>query len=181
MLMKDNDSNYDFAVSAFITHKERLLLLSHKKLNTWINVGGHIEANEDLEMALWREVLEETGLKQSELQLIEPTQKHERPQQKNTYAKILPMPFDITVYFVGNNPHHRHVDFAYLMKSCTDNVTYNKNESNQFGWFNLQELESMQDELFPNVYAQSVFALNQLSHTKIDAPEKIYTAQEDVI
>jgi len=63
MLMKDNDSNYDFAVSAFITHKERLLLLSHKKLNTWINVGGHIEANEDLEMALWREVLEETGIK----------------------------------------------------------------------------------------------------------------------
>lgn len=158
---------YDFAVGAFIEHAQRLLLLYHKKLQVWINVGGHVEPNEDPEMALWREIFEETGLQKKNLQLIELNK--ERPDIQNTGAKGLSMPFDLTVYFSGNSRVHRHIDFSYMMKSNTDVVTYNPRESNAFGWFTQQQLEALKPHIFPNVYIQCCFALHKLSSITLES------------
>jgi len=49
-------------VTAFIFHENKLLLVFHKKLQCWMHVGGHVEKNESLEIALKREIKEETGL-----------------------------------------------------------------------------------------------------------------------
>jgi 8-oxo-dGTP diphosphatase len=156
---------YDFTVGGFIEHDKRLLLLFHRKLDTWMNVGGHVELDEDPDTALWREVYEETGLQQKNLSLVELN--HERPNEYNTPAKMLPIPFDLTVYFSGESNVHQHIDLAYMMKSNTDEVTCNPRESADFKWFTLDELNVIQDDMFPNVYAQCVFSLEKLSLIKM--------------
>ena len=137
---------YDLTVGAFIEHNKRLLLVFHKKLQVWICIGGHVEMDEDPEMALWREIFEETGLTKHNLQLIDLAQ--ERPEESSTGIKILPIPFDFTVYFVGTSKIHRHIDLAYLLKSKTDKITHNINESTQYSWFSLHELEAIQKKMF---------------------------------
>ena len=54
---------YDFVVSVFIVHKNKILLVYHKNYQEWLPIGGHIELNEDPEQALYREIQEECGLK----------------------------------------------------------------------------------------------------------------------
>ncbi|MDF1757908.1 MAG: NUDIX domain-containing protein [Legionellaceae bacterium] len=148
---------YDLTVAAFIVNRNRLLLLFHKKLGSWIHVGGHVELNEDPEMALWREIQEETGLTKDKLQLVNMGQ--ERPVAHGPLAKALPLPFDLSVYLVGNSAVHRHIELSYLITSNTDKVILNPRESTDIGWFNQQDIESMKETMFPNVYGQCLFAL----------------------
>jgi 8-oxo-dGTP diphosphatase len=51
-----------FSVAIFARHDGRVLLIKHKRLATWLPVGGEIEAGETPLEAARRELLEETGL-----------------------------------------------------------------------------------------------------------------------
>jgi ADP-ribose pyrophosphatase YjhB (NUDIX family) len=53
---------YDFTITVFIVYDNHVLLVNHPKYNKWIPMGGHIELDEDVEEALFREIKEETGL-----------------------------------------------------------------------------------------------------------------------
>lgn len=70
------EQNDDFALrsnltgqltgSAWVVNKERtkVLLIHHKKLNKWLQIGGHIEATDKtIEETILREIKEESGLK----------------------------------------------------------------------------------------------------------------------
>jgi 8-oxo-dGTP pyrophosphatase MutT (NUDIX family) len=70
------EQNDDFALrsnltgqltgSAWVVNKEhtKALLIHHKKLNKWLQIGGHIEATDQtIEETIFREVKEESGLK----------------------------------------------------------------------------------------------------------------------
>ncbi|MCC7574047.1 NUDIX hydrolase [Candidatus Woesearchaeota archaeon] len=48
--------------NAFIFHKNKLLLILHKKANIWMHPGGHVEENETITKAIHREIKEETNL-----------------------------------------------------------------------------------------------------------------------
>ena len=52
----------DLVVAGYIYHNDKVLLVHHKKLDLWLPVGGHIDANETPDDALHREVKEETGM-----------------------------------------------------------------------------------------------------------------------
>jgi ADP-ribose pyrophosphatase YjhB (NUDIX family) len=52
----------DFTVEAFVVHEHRVLLIDHTQLDKWLPLGGHIELDEDPEQALFREIMEESGL-----------------------------------------------------------------------------------------------------------------------
>ena len=43
---------YDFVITVFIVHEDKVLLVNHPKYDKWIPMGGHIELNEDPETAL---------------------------------------------------------------------------------------------------------------------------------
>jgi 8-oxo-dGTP diphosphatase len=51
-----------FSVAVFARHRGRFLLIRHKRLGTWLPVGGEIEEGETPFEAAKRELFEETGL-----------------------------------------------------------------------------------------------------------------------
>ena len=152
---------YDFTASAFIVHEGKVLLLHHKKLKTWLQPGGHVELNEDPEMALWREIKEETGLTKKVLTIIQ-LQSHKLPSHGSSSQKRLPLPFDLNVHLFSNETGHKHIDFCYLMKSSTDKIAQNLTESNDLRWFSRSEIEEIANQLIPDIYSRALFALNMV-------------------
>jgi 8-oxo-dGTP pyrophosphatase MutT (NUDIX family) len=51
-----------FSVAVFARHGGAVLLVHHRRLGTWLPVGGELEADETPLEAARRELLEETGL-----------------------------------------------------------------------------------------------------------------------
>jgi 8-oxo-dGTP diphosphatase len=51
-----------FSVAIFCRHQGAVLLIHHRRLGTWLPVGGEIETGETPLEAAQRELLEETGL-----------------------------------------------------------------------------------------------------------------------
>ena len=41
----------DFTVAIFVVHDGKILLIHHRKLNKWLPLGGHIELDEEPEIA----------------------------------------------------------------------------------------------------------------------------------
>lgn len=66
----------DFTVAIFIVQNAKVLLILHRKLNKWLPVGGHIELDEDPEVAALREAKEESGFE------VELVGERPPPQQK---------------------------------------------------------------------------------------------------
>src|SRR5688572_8287424 len=57
----------DLTVAIFVVQNRKVLLILHRKLNKWLPLGGHIELDEDPEIASLREAREESGF---EVELI---------------------------------------------------------------------------------------------------------------
>ncbi len=123
---------YDFVVSVFIVHKNKVLLIYHKKYSEWLPIGGHIELNEDPEEALYREIEEECGLKVRILA--------ETPDIGHAGVKPLPTPNFADVHRISEN--HKHIAFIYIGMAETDQVKLHEREHAEFGWFGEEDLKS---------------------------------------
>ncbi len=122
----------DFAVDAFIVYQNKVLLIFHKKHNMWLQIGGHIESNEDPEEALFREVKEECGL---EIEIIG----KKEPSLTQEGTKFLYPPTFMNIHKV--NDTHKHVGLYYIARAKTDKFVLNKGEHNDIRWFTKEDLD----------------------------------------
>lgn len=106
----------------------KVLLLYHRKLQRWLQPGGHADGRSDLEEVARQEVQEETGLEL--LQLL---------------ARGV---FDLDIHKIpaaGSMPEHLHYDVRFLFRADSMTVAGN-HESNGLRWATPTEAEMLAGE-----------------------------------
>lgn len=126
-----------FTASCFIVDVDgRLLLHHHRRLNRWLQMGGHVEAGEFPHVAALREGVEESGLRDLEL----------------TPAAI----FDLDIHSIPaakGEPGHDHFDVRYLARTASPGaIAIDRSESNELAWVTLDRAA----ELMPGAESHRV-------------------------
>ena len=103
--------------------RKRILLTHHRKLNRWLQPGGHADGDADVMQVAMRETREETGLA-----LIRPL----------TGALL-----DVDIHSIParpGEPKHFHYDCRFLLGSeASDNFTVSE-ESNDLAWVSMGDI-----------------------------------------
>ncbi len=146
----------DFVSTAFIVHRDKVLLVHHRILNTWLPVGGHIELDEDPEEALFREIKEETGIDKKYLEV-----ESSKPKLKGVRHKFLYTPNYLDIHNFSDA--HRHISLTYLIKSTTDKLVHNDREHIGIKWFTKEEIESGKYKFLPQIEFIALEALKKLT------------------
>lgn len=109
---------------------ERVLLVHHRKLQRWLQPGGHADPGETMgEAVALREAWEETGIAGLALH------------------PAAPRPLDVDVHAIpafGDEPAHAHLDLRYLVVAPEAGVIARAAaESSDARWFGWEELPAL--------------------------------------
>lgn len=138
MLLRDGEPAFHrdhlpghFTASAIVLSQalDRVLLTHHRKLDIWIQLGGHTDGDTDLLRAARREAYEESGLEQ--------------------IGVGLPRIVDIDIHGIpahGSEPAHAHYDvrFAFLADPAAPLVV--SDESHDLAWVAVSNLAAYSAE-----------------------------------
>ena len=105
---------------------DKALLTHHRKLDCWLQLGGHADGDADVVRVALREAREESGIQNIELLDAEvfDLDIHTIPQHKDT-------------------PPHEHYDVRFLCQSKADHQLAVSDESHDLGWFTIDQLEQI--------------------------------------
>jgi len=114
--------------SAWIVNQryDKALLTHHKKLDRWLQLGGHADGESDIIRVATKEAEEESGLKSLAL----------------TSTEI----FDIDIHPIparGQEPQHLHYDIRFLFTADEHETFYVSSESKNLSWVTLDELSTL--------------------------------------
>jgi 8-oxo-dGTP pyrophosphatase MutT (NUDIX family) len=107
---------------------ERVLLTHHRKLNLWLQLGGHADGDADALRVARREAEEESGMK-----------------------NIFPVSeeiFDVDVHPIparGDEPAHLHYDVRFALRASDDRFTVGE-ESHELAWVDVARLAEKTSE-----------------------------------
>jgi len=124
----------DFTVAIFVVRDGRVLLVHHRKLDKWLPLGGHIELEEDPEMAAVREAKEESGL---EVELL-----GERPPTTGPGTRALIAPRFLDIHRITDT--HEHIGLIYWARPRHGSVTLAAEEHHAIRWCSSAELDALQ-------------------------------------
>lgn len=107
----------------------KTLLTHHRKLNMWVQLGGHADGNSHVQDVALQEAYEESGL--SALQLVSPDifdlDIHEIPARKH-------------------EPAHLHYDVRFAIQSMNEDSFQVSEESHDLAWILVKELSKKSQE-----------------------------------
>lgn len=101
---------------------ERLLMTHHRKLDRWLQLGGHADGDRDLAAVALREAEEESGL---------------------SGLTVLPEIFDLDRHWIperGDVPGHWHYDVRYVVRATGSEAFAVSDESHALAWRDIAEL-----------------------------------------
>ena len=124
----------DFTVAIFVVHNGKVLLIHHRRLDQWLPLGGHIELDEDPEIAALREAKEESGL---EVELI-----GERPPTTEPGTRALIAPRFLDIHRITDT--HEHIGMIYWARPKNGRVTLSAVEHHEIRWCSTSELDTLQ-------------------------------------
>jgi 8-oxo-dGTP pyrophosphatase MutT (NUDIX family) len=124
----------DFTVAIFVVHEARVLVIHHRKLEKWLPLGGHVELDEDPEMAALREAREESGL---EVELI-----GERPPTTGPGTRALIAPRFLDIHRISDT--HEHIGMMYWARPKGGQLELAAEEHHAIRWCTMADLETLQ-------------------------------------
>jgi 8-oxo-dGTP pyrophosphatase MutT (NUDIX family) len=133
---------FDFVVTVFLIHNDKVLFANHPRYGKWVPIGGHIDLDEDPDQAVLREIKEETGIIEIELLTEKPTTPME------TGNIFLHVPNYMGVY--NANPPHRHISLNYFARVKSDKVTMS-DEHTAVAWLGSDDLVKKNYALTPSL------------------------------
>ena len=107
---------------------ERALLTHHRKLDRWLQMGGHVDGDGNLVGAAWREATEESGL---------------------AGLSIDPRPVDLDIHTIparGDEPEHWHLDVRFQVYAPEGAREEISEESIALGWFTPSEFRALDSD-----------------------------------
>jgi len=113
-----------FTGSAWVVSADgqRALLLHHRKLDRWLQPGGHADGDGDLAAVALREAVEETGLRR---------------------LRVEPAVFDLDRHRIparGAEPEHWHYDVRFVVHAGEDEAFAVNEESHALAWRPIVEI-----------------------------------------
>ena len=105
--------------------RNRVLLLHHRKLDRWLQLGGHVDGDHDVRRAAAREAREESGLQ--------------------TLRPLGPAIYDVDVHAIparDGEPAHEHHDLRFAFEADPREPLVRNEEANDVRWVPLAEVES---------------------------------------
>lgn len=117
--------------SAWIVDRDfsHALLTHHRKLDLWVQLGGHVEGEREMLAASWREAREESGLSR-----VEPVS-----------GSI----FDVDVHPIPERPGepaHDHYDIRFLFRADREEELTISRESKDLAWVRLDRIRDLTGE-----------------------------------
>lgn len=114
--------------SAWIINQEQTsaLLTRHRKLNIWIQCGGHADGVTDLLTVAQKEASEETGL--------------------NSLEPLSTIIFDVDIHIIPtyqNINEHLHYDVRFLLSADITEPIIRSAESHDLAWVDLEKIETL--------------------------------------
>jgi 8-oxo-dGTP pyrophosphatase MutT (NUDIX family) len=155
----------DFTVAIFVVKDDQVLLIHHRQLNKWLPLGGHIELDEDPEMAALREAREESGL---EVELV-----GERPPTTEPGTRALIAPRFLDIHRIHQT--HEHIGLIYWARPLEGALTLAPSEHHGIRWCSMEELENLEPPMSRAVKWYCQKAIEELGVTggKQEINEKV--------
>jgi 8-oxo-dGTP pyrophosphatase MutT (NUDIX family) len=124
--------------SAWVTYPptDEVLLTHHRKLDKWLQLGGHADGDPDLGRVARTEVLEESGIR--ELESVRPGG------APHLDTGSMPAIFDLDIHEVpafGGVPAHLHYDVRCAFVAARRSEPVVSHESHDVAWVRLDRLE----------------------------------------
>jgi 8-oxo-dGTP pyrophosphatase MutT (NUDIX family) len=143
----------DFTVAIFVVHESKILVIHHRNLNKWLPLGGHIELDEDPEIAALREAKEESGL---DVELL-----GERPPTTGPGTRALIAPRFLDIHRISNT--HEHIGMIYWARPKNGTLTLAKAEHHDIRWCSAADLDQLQPPMDDAVKWYCLKAIEEIS------------------
>ncbi len=106
-------------------NRTHVLMLHHRKLDLWLQPGGHADGNSDIHDVVIKETSEESGISVKDIKLLS--------------SEI----FDVDIHTIYPNQYdnrHEHYDIRFLLEIDDALAIPGNDESHQIGWVALNRV-----------------------------------------
>ncbi len=124
--------------------RQRCLLVHHRKLDRWVQPGGHADGDADVLAVAMREAREETGLPDLQPIDVDTGKLQDDPCPLDIDIHVIPARFDQD----GNMTEdaHEHHDVRFLLAATHDSPVVVSEESHDVRWYRPAAIEELTSE-----------------------------------